>query len=126
MTQDSFIHFVRLVKRLYNDQQGAVEKGYGYLGTLKHLEPLAAKVDAQLKLISSSQEVFYDWLPKWINLVREWRSLQKLYLETEYESQLMKCRDKDRIMDQGFNHIKQNSTHVLETPQTQQTLFPQK
>ena len=122
MTQDSIIHFIRLVKKLYNDQQKSINEGNSYLSMLAHYEPKAAKVDAQLKLIASNQEPFYDWLPQFVRLTREWRSMQIMYKDTAYESKLMTCREFDRMMDMGFKHIKQNSIQVLENPNTQSQL----
>lgn len=122
MTQDSIIHFIRLVKKLYNDQQKAIDDGISYISMLAHYDPLASKVDAQLKLINNTQEPFYDWLPRFVRLTREWRRMQIMYKETAYESKLMNCREFDRMMGEGFKHIKQNTTNVLENPNTQTKL----
>ena len=122
MTKDTFISFVRLVKKIHNQQQEANDKGHGYLNALAASKAICEKMDAQCKLIDKNQEFLYEWLPRFVHYVREWRKEQKLYQETQYDSGLQKCRDLDRILERGFMHIKSNSPEVLTNPNNQTAL----
>lgn len=122
MTKDTFISFVRLVKKLHTMQQDSVSKGHGYLGMLEYSNTLALKVDAQLKFLNRFQEQHYAWLTLFVDYTRIWRSNQKQYQETKYDSLLQKCRETDRIIERGFLHIKANSADVLTTISTQMSL----
>ena len=121
MNKDQFIGLIRLSKKVFNTQQEALGNGQGYLGMLAHTAAITVKLDIQLKAVPKNCEVYYDWMPKMLWYLREWRREQNMYKEHVVESRLHAARAMETKLEQAYQMINKFYPEVLSNPTNVQT-----
>ncbi len=123
MTKKEFHSFVKLVIKMYNTQQDSYKKWNGDSNLVAQARALEKKVSDKLCDFKPNQDVFYNWQPLFLQIVKYVRAEQAMYYATKHDNVLARCKGYESRLGNAIIYINTHSPEVFEEEAVQTTLL---
>lgn len=112
-TIHNFHSFIKLVRLMYNEQQTFFKQGRRDSNLQRKCMQLEAKVDKQIHEFHPQTTCFYEWQPKFIQLIKALRIEQKMFFQTRSEGSYTRSKGYEKNLDDWLTYLETKYPNIF-------------